>query len=101
MIINSSLESKLRLHSVHSALPSQREESIIHVSDNNSVQLVEVRSSQQKASDDKHRKDDLTSENKELRSEITKLKDEKCILINKIFSLSKMLEHLKNVNIYY
>lgn len=46
----------------------------------------------------KNDKSGLKKANKRLKNEVTMLKDEKCILINKIFSLSKKLEHLKHVS---
>lgn len=96
----SSLESKMRLNSIRNFTQNDKSKigtealtSKIGEGSTNSVAIIEPNETQFK-SKKPHK---LKQINNRLKNEITLLKDEKCILINKIFSLSKKLEHLKHV----
>ena len=93
-----SLESKMRLHSVKShganTKVAKQAESVVQISEDNDVQMVDRNTKEV-------RHLDMEAENKDLRVEVSKMKEEKCILINKLFSTSSKYEHLKKVRSIY
>ena len=90
----------MRLHSVKSygakTKAAKQAESVVQISEDNeaevSVQMVDRNAKEV-------RDLDMEAENKDLRLEISKMKEEKCILINKLFSTSSKYEHLKKVRL--
>ena len=76
---------------------------MIITAESNSVKVIETnkqsKNTKEMSPAAKHQRNiQVTQINKELRTEITKLNDEKCILINRIFSLSRKYELMKTVS---
>ena len=120
------MESQLRINSIHSQQPivnrdpvytegdryitedktitDVRKSEMMVTAESNSVKVVEFNNNQQSqyqlGNSKGNNQNSLVKINQELRTEITKLNDEKCIMINKIFSLSKKYELMKSVKNY-
>ena len=89
----------MRLHSVKSyaanTKAAKQAESVVQISEDNEPEgSVQVLDRTAKGV----RELDIEAEIKDLRAEMSKMKEEKCILINKLFSTSSKYEHLKKVS---